>query len=43
MPMGDVSITVTPDMQMGKLRLRELMESQKQPSNMLLDDPGTRS
>lgn len=38
MPMRDGSITVMPDMQMGKLMLRELMESQKQSSNMLLDD-----
>lgn len=43
MPMGERSITVMPDMQMGKLRLREFIESQKHSSNMLVDEPGTRS
>lgn len=41
--MGERSINVIPDIEMGKLRFRELMESQKQSSNMLVDDPGTYS
>jgi len=43
MPIGERSITVMPEMQMGKGRLRELMESQKQSSSMLVDDAGTHS